>query len=54
MKKTINERNKVHKMRQFNESRMRIEVDVPFYFRDWNSGLNLFEEVISSINADYP
>ena len=38
----------------FNDTRMVIEVDVAFYFRDWNSDQNLFEEIVSSINADYP
>ena len=37
-----------------NDTRMGIEVGVPFYFRDWNSDQNLFEEIISCINADYP
>ena len=38
----------------FNDTRMRIEVRVPFYFWDWNSDQNLFEEIISCIDADYP
>ena len=37
----------------FNDTRMGIEVGVPFYFRDWNSNQNLFEEIISCINAGY-
>ena len=33
----------------FNDTPIR----VPFYFRDWNSDQNLFEKIISCINADY-
>ena len=34
----------------FNDTRMGIQVGDPF-FRDWNSNQNLFEEIISCINA---
>ena len=33
----------------FNDTRMRIQVDVPLYFRDWNSDQTLFEETVSDI-----
>ena len=35
-----------------NETRMRIEVGVPF-FKEWNSDQKLFEEIISGSNVDY-
>ena len=38
----------------YNDTCMEIEVDAPLYFRNWNSDQNLFEEIISCINADYP
>ena len=38
----------------FNDTRMGIGVGVPFYFRDWSSDQNLFEEIISCMNADSP
>ena len=44
----------MHMLMHFNDTRMRIEVRVPFYFWDWNSDQNLFEEIISCIDADYP
>ena len=37
---------------RFCDTYMGIEVDVPFSFRDWDSDQNIFEEIISSINAD--
>ena len=37
----------------FNDTCMGTEVDVPFYFRDWNSDQKLSEETISCITADY-
>ena len=38
---------------QFNDTRMGIQVSVPFYFRDWNSDQNIFKVIISCVNADY-
>ena len=49
----INLRSKVDMLMHFNDARMWIEVGVPFHFRDWNSNQNLFEEIISCINANY-
>ena len=49
---TVNLRNKMHMLMHFNDTRMRIQVDVPLYFRDWNSDQTLFEETVSDINAD--
>ena len=43
----------MHMLMHFNDTLIGIQVSVPFYFRDWNSDQNLFEEIISCINAGY-